>query len=279
MADHLEDAGIRIVESNEDPLVYSSGHLPGAVEIDWTRDLKDQLRRDYVDVEGFGALLGRLGLSPETRVVFYGDQNNWGAKSVPRALAANEDGSFKAADELRAIYAEEQGLSSGDEIIAYCRIWERSSHTWFVLTHLLGFEKVRNYDGGWTEWGNRVGVPVERFRGVPPRLASRPYPQERLVPNCESEAYFWAEDREDGSLSFHFAVENPQGISAKAMAVILVETLSGAVLEQVLAVPSDILYEIFGRELSMGKSMGLLGMVGMAQLAARSRSAQRAGWS
>ena len=266
VADHAADPGIRIVESNEDQLVYPSGHVPGAVEIDWTRDLNDQIRRDYVDGRGFAELCGRLGITPETTVVFYGDKNNWwaayaywvfqlfghtrarlmdggrikwkqegremprevprypaahyplpqrddapirayrrdveahleaggamvdvrspeeytgerlhmpdypnegalrgghipGARNVPWSRAVNPDGTFKTAAELKAIYLEEQGLSPDDEVVAYCRIGERSSHTWFVLTRLLGFPKVRNYDGSWTEWGNLVGAPVER---------------------------------------------------------------------------------------------------------------------
>ena len=264
--EHLQDTGLRIVESNEDPLVYPSGHLPGAVEIDWTRDLNDPLRRDYIESTQFSRLLGTMGITPETTVVFYGDKNNWwaayaywvfqlfghtraklmdggrlkweqegraltrevpvvskvdypelprndspirafreevqehlqrqgalvdvrspeeftgermhmpdypnegalrgghipGARNVPWARAVREDGSFKAAEELRQIYQEELGLSADEDVVAYCRIGERSSHTWFVLTHLLGFESVRNYDGSWTEWGNLVGVPVER---------------------------------------------------------------------------------------------------------------------
>jgi thiosulfate/3-mercaptopyruvate sulfurtransferase len=83
-----------------------------------------------------------------------------GAKSVPWARAAAEDGTFKRRPDLEAIYLEEQGLSADDDVIAYCRIGERSSHTWFVLHHLLGFEQVRNYDGSWTEWGNAVRVPI-----------------------------------------------------------------------------------------------------------------------
>jgi cysteine desulfuration protein SufE len=113
---------------------------------------------------------------------------------------------------------------------------------------------------------------AERFEDVSPRIATRPFPEENRVPACESEAFVWAERRPDGNLDFHFAVENPQGISAKAMAVILGNTLSGAPLEQVAAVPQDVVYKVFGNELSMGKSMGLMGMVGMvATLAKRAK--------
>lgn len=267
VAEHLDDPNVRMVESNEDPLVYRAGHIPGAVEVDWTRDLNDQLRRDYLDRAGFERLARRIGISPETTVVFYGDKNNWwacyaywvfqlfghtearvmdggrlkwqkegrelvrdepsydateyraperddstvrafrdqvmghvesalplvdvrspeeysgerlhmpdypnegalrgghipGAKSVPWVRSIDpEDGTFLAAGALEAIYQDEQGLSPDDDVIAYCRIGERSSHTWFVLTHLLGFDKVRNYDGSWTEWGNLVGAPIEK---------------------------------------------------------------------------------------------------------------------
>jgi thiosulfate/3-mercaptopyruvate sulfurtransferase len=266
VADHLDDPNVRIIESNEDPLVYPSGHIPGAVEIDWTRDLNDQIRRDYIDAAAFSKLLGDLGITADITAVLYGDNNNWwasyafwvfqlfghgnavlmdggrlkweqegrpltrdipqiekrehpkverneqrvrvfrdqilehvaghrplvdvrspeeysgerlhmpeypnegalrgghipGARNIPWARAVNEDGTFKSAYELREVYEAEQGLRSADDVICYCRIGERSSHTWFVLTYLLGYERVRNYDGSWTEWGNLVGVPIER---------------------------------------------------------------------------------------------------------------------
>ena len=263
---HLNSPDIRIVESNEDPLLYSTGHVPGAVEIDWTRDLNDPLRRDYLDREQFEALMSRCGISNDTTVVFYGDKNNWwatyaawvfhlfghqnfrimdggrkkwsdegrpmetgrpkveateygapvrddkefrafrdqvlqhvaqqgkmidvrspqefsgerthmpdypnegalrgghipGAKSVPWAKAVAEDGTFKDAAQLRALYQEGSGIGPEDDVIVYCRIGERSSHTWFALRYLLGYPSVRNYDGSWTEWGNLVGAPIEK---------------------------------------------------------------------------------------------------------------------
>lgn len=264
---HLNDPKIKIVESNEDQLLYHSGHIPGAVEIDWVRDLNDPIRRDYLNKDEFQSLMQRKGIHNDSTVVLYGDKNNWwacyafwifklfghedvrimdggrlkwekenlilnkdkpsievsqyiapqrddktyrafrddvlshikqklplvdvrspqeftgeklhmegypnegalrgghipGAKSVPWARAINtEDGTFKTIDELRSIYEVENGLKPSDNIVAYCRIGERSSHTWFVLHYLLGYPKVRNYDGSWTEWGNLVGVPVEK---------------------------------------------------------------------------------------------------------------------
>lgn len=267
VADHLNDPVVRVVESNEDPLLYTSGHIPGAVEVDWTSDLNDRLRRDYLNKAGFEALMSRIGATPDTLLVFYGDKNNWwatyafwvfqlfghrraqimdggrlkwdkegrpmvrdkpqytathysapdrddsqirafrdqvlqhvkagqplvdvrspqeysgerlhmpdypnegalrgghipGAASVPWSRAVNpEDGTFKTADELRAIYEGEKHLKPDQNVIVYCRIGERSSHSWFVLTYLLGYNHVRNYDGSWTEWGNLVNVPIER---------------------------------------------------------------------------------------------------------------------
>jgi len=123
---------------------------------------------------------------------------------------------------------------------------------------------------------NRIQTLIdtaERFRPVPPRVAVRPYPADHRVPGCESEAYVWAQPNRDGSLAFHFAVENPQGISAMALAAILGGSLSGVPLDEVMAVPADIVYRIFGRELSMGKSLGLMGMVNMVRAAARGRLA------
>ncbi len=266
VAAHLGDASVRLIESDEDVLLYEIGHIPGAVKVDWVADLNDPLTRDYVDRERFQALLRRLGIGGETTIVFYGDKNNWwatysfwvfrlfglerlrvmdggrarweaegrpmvtevpsyapgsitvgerddtpirafmddvrhhvarrgrlidvrspdeytgkklhmpdypqegalrgghipGAANVPWARAANADGTFKSAAELRDIYEREQGLRRDDDVIAYCRIGERSSHTWFVLHYLLGYPSVRNYDGSWTEWGNAVRAPIER---------------------------------------------------------------------------------------------------------------------
>ncbi|RUL89272.1 sulfurtransferase [Tautonia sociabilis] len=263
---HTNDPKVRIVESDEDVLLYDMGHVPGAVKIDWQGDLQDQIIRDYIDAEKFAEICSRSGIANDTVVVFYGDKSNWwacyafwafklfghpqcrimnggrklwidqnrpltkecpsyprtnytvqggdpsqirifrdevlahmkagkklidvrspgeytgelqhmpdypqegslrtghipGAKSVPWSRAVNEVGTFKSADELKAIFEDECGLNREDEIVAYCRIGERSSLTWFVLTYLLGYPKVRNYDGSWTEWGNLVGVPIAK---------------------------------------------------------------------------------------------------------------------
>ena len=264
LADHLADPDLRVLECNEDVLLYEFGHIPGAQKIDWHSDLNDPVMRDYVSREQFQALLRKLGISGDTTVIFYGDKNNWwaayafwvfhlfgfrnarlldggrlkweqesramvtstasfpsssyvaperedasiraflpdvlahsradgqlvdvrslpeytgeklhmpespqegamrgghvpAARSVPWARAANADGTFKSAAELRAIYETEHQLSPDRPVITYCRIGERSSHTWFALTYLLGYPDVKNYDGSWTEYGNAVRTPI-----------------------------------------------------------------------------------------------------------------------
>ena len=259
---NLNTPNLVIVESDEDVLLYQTGHIPGAVKIDWHTDLNDPITRDYLDGQAFSRLLGSRGISRDTTVVIYGDNKNWwatyafwvfklfghadvrildggrekwiaegrdltkdapaisatdypvierddktirayrddviahlgkplvdvrspqeysgerthmpnypeegalrgghipGAKSIPWSRAAGDLGVFKSRSELEDIYLGEAGLDTNTETIAYCRIGERSSHSWFVLTYLLGFTNVRNYDGSWTEWGSLVGVPI-----------------------------------------------------------------------------------------------------------------------
>lgn len=265
VAAHLDDANVRLIESDEDILLYDIGHIPGAVKLDWHTDLQNPVERDFVDKAGFEQLMSAAGIANDTTVVFYGDRNNWyacytfwlfkyyghedcrimdggrakweaenrpytrdvsrfpatsysakepndairafrddvleavnsggaglvdvrspqeftgevihmigypqegaqrgghvkGARNIPWAKAANADGTFKSADELKALYGAE-GITGDKPTIAYCRIGERSSHTWFVLTYLLGYPGVRNYDGSWTEWGSMVNVPIEK---------------------------------------------------------------------------------------------------------------------
>jgi cysteine desulfuration protein SufE len=118
---------------------------------------------------------------------------------------------------------------------------------------------------------------ADRFRGVPPEIAGRPFGEDHRVPQCESEAFVWATPRADGTLDFHFAVENPQGVSAKALAAMLAEGLSGEPPQVVARVPTDLVYAVFGRELSMGKNLGLMGMVQMCQAFARRQMAAARG--
>jgi thiosulfate/3-mercaptopyruvate sulfurtransferase len=272
LAEHLHDKGLRVLECDEDVLLYDQGHIPGAIKLDWMTELNDPLRRDYLDQAHFEALLSRKGISNDDTLIFYGDKNNWwatysfwvfqlfghtkakildggrtkwlaegrpletetpsypatsykaknrddkairafrdevrdlldkegkalksgemlvdvrspgeysgellhmanypqegalrgghipGAANIPWAQAAQEDGTFKPVEQLRALY-EGKGVTKDKDVVTYCRIGERSSHTWFVLKYLLGYDKVRNYDGSWTEWGNLVGAPIER---------------------------------------------------------------------------------------------------------------------
>lgn len=264
VADHKDDRDVRIVESDEDYLLYETGHIPGAVKVDWFSTLQHPVRRDFLTKEAFQEMCSELGISNDTTVVFYGDKSNWfatyalwlfkyyghenlrimdggrakweqegrpmtkevpeypktnytakepdegvrayrddvfkhieakqplvdvrspeeyrgellhmpgypqegatrgghipGAASIPWSKATNEDGTFKSPQELKELY-QGQGVSPDKEVIAYCRIGERSSHTWFVLNYLLGYDKVKNYDGSWTEWGNLVDAPIEK---------------------------------------------------------------------------------------------------------------------
>jgi thiosulfate/3-mercaptopyruvate sulfurtransferase len=264
VANHLDDPDVRVVESDEDSLLYEAGHIPGAVKVDWFTTLQHPVRRDFLSKPSFEAMCREKGISKSTTLIFYGDKSNWfacyalwvfdyfghrdlrimdggrtkwmeegrpmvkeaptypktdyqamepdlsvrafrqdvfahldrglplvdvrspqeyrgellhmpdypqegamrgghipGAANIPWSRATHEDGTFKDADSLRALY-ESHGLARDEPVIAYCRIGERSSHTWFTLKYLLGFSNVRNYDGSWTEWGNLVGAPIER---------------------------------------------------------------------------------------------------------------------
>jgi thiosulfate/3-mercaptopyruvate sulfurtransferase len=275
-AQHLNSPNLRFVEVDVDTSAYDQGHLPGAVGWNWQTQLQDGIRRDLIDRATLEKLLGASGISNDTTIILYGDNNNWfaayafwqlklyghkdvrlinggrkkwleekrpltkepansapatyrvsvtddtirarkeevlavvdgrqpgqlvdvrsvdeftgkiiappgmtetaqraghipQAANIPWAQAANEDGTFKSFDDLKKLY-ESKGINGKDEVIAYCRIGERSSHTWFVLKYLLGFEKVRNYDGSWTEWGNLIGAPiVNETRAAQPELAA-----------------------------------------------------------------------------------------------------------
>ena len=264
-AQHLNDPKVRLVEVDVDTSAYDQGHISGAAGWNWQTQLQDNVRRDLITKQALDQLLGRSGISNDTTILLYGDNNNWfaayalwqlkyyghkdarlinggrkkwveekrpltteppkitpatyhasapdesirarkedvfavvenrnhgrlvdvrsvdeftgkiiappgmsetaqraghipSAANVPWAQAANEDGTFKSADQLQQLYGS-KGVDGKDEVIAYCRIGERSSHTWFVLKYLLGYDRVKNYDGSWTEWGNLVGAPIEK---------------------------------------------------------------------------------------------------------------------
>ena len=264
VAQHASDPKVRVVEVDVDTKAYDEGHVPGALGWAWNSQLCDTVRRDILSKTQFEELMASSGISNDTTVVIYGDNNNWfaawalwqmkiyghkdvrlmnggrkkwlsegrelttaapkaaragyrasgpdnflraflpqvqaaleggtsslvdvrspqeftgeilappglpetcqrgghipGARNIPWGKACNDDGTFKSADELRSLYGAE-GIDGSKPVIAYCRIGERSSHTWFVLKYLLGLDKVTNYDGSWTEWGNLVGAPVEK---------------------------------------------------------------------------------------------------------------------
>ncbi len=261
---HKKDAKLVIAEVDVDTAAYNEGHIPGAIGWNWQTQLCDTVQRDIMSIAALEKLLTASGISNDSTIILYGDNNNWfaawalwqlkmyghkdvrlmnggrkkwlaegreltnemprvpaatykvsgfneryrsmlrqvqkamedrnvilvdvrsndeftgkilsppglpetcqrgghipGAKNIPWAQACNDDGTFKTADELEALYAS-KGVTRDKPVIAYCRIGERSSHTWFVLNELLGYQNVSNYDGSWTEWGNLVGAPVER---------------------------------------------------------------------------------------------------------------------
>jgi thiosulfate/3-mercaptopyruvate sulfurtransferase len=264
VAEHLNDPKVRLIEVDVDTTAYDQGHIPGAVGVNWSTQLTDQVRRDIPSKEAWERLLGQAGVSQDTKLVFYGDNNNWfaayaywvakmyghedvtlmnggrkkwelegrpltkdparvqstsykakdldpkyraymkdvtpfvgaptgkalvdvrspaeyngdiiappglpetaqrcghipGAQNIPWGQAANEDGTFKSPEELRQLYGG-KGITPDKEVVAYCRIGERSSHTWFVLKELLGYPNVKNYDGSWTEWGSVIGAPID----------------------------------------------------------------------------------------------------------------------
>ena len=159
VADHADDPALRLVEVDEDTAAYAGGHIRNAIAWHWRDDLHEAPRREFIGQEALAAEPGPLGPGrPELRAFRDDVLAHLGGNG---RSAAQEDGSFKSDDDLVVLYGG-VGVTPDTDVIAYCRIGERSSHTWFVLHELLGYERVRNYDGSWTEYGSLVGVPVER---------------------------------------------------------------------------------------------------------------------
>src|SRR5437667_379058 len=158
---HLDDPGVVLVEVDEDTTAYDKGHIRNAVKLDWRKDLQDPVRRDFVDRHGFEQLLSGRGIGNDDTVVLYGGNNNWFAAYAYWYFRLYGHRNVKGDEELRGLYQGEAGLDFSRDTIAYCRIGERSAHTWFVLHELLGQPNVKNYDGSWTEYGSLVGVPIE----------------------------------------------------------------------------------------------------------------------
>jgi len=156
---HIGQPGVVIVEVDEDTSAYDKGHIPSAIKIDWKKDLQDPVRRDFVDKTGFENLLSERGIANDDTVLLYGGNNNWFAAYAYWYFKLYGHGDVKLLDGGRKKWELDARPYSKDTI-AYCRIGERSSHTWFVLQELLGHARVKNYDGSWTEYGSLVGVPV-----------------------------------------------------------------------------------------------------------------------
>src|SRR5918911_1588629 len=163
LAEHLGDDNVVVAEVDEDPDLYDERHIPGAIKLHWRDDLQDPVERDLVEREEFERLMSSRGISNDTTLVLYGDKNNWFAAYAYWYLKIYGHEDVRILDGGRQKWIdEERELTPDKEVTAYCRIGERSAHTWFVLRELLGYGTVKNYDGSWTEWGNLVDVPIEK---------------------------------------------------------------------------------------------------------------------